>query len=143
MVEFFADGASRPLHMYDQFHSQFQLQTDKYRDSNNFLMKNRVVTRDDRWLPYIQDEYTFLKIEKGQPWISSSYFRTHNTSYDGGHTYELEETEILFGCYFFLSPKIGEHSRYKFNIMNLMSQLGGIHALMIIIFGSVARFVNT
>ena len=49
-------GSSRnlgkyPLSAQNTFHSQFQLQEGKYRDNNNYLKHNQVITKDDRFWP--------------------------------------------------------------------------------------------
>ena len=39
-----------PLVAKDNFHSQFKLASDKYRDNNNFLIHNLVTTNDFSYL---------------------------------------------------------------------------------------------
>ena len=137
-----ANIGKRPIRVSDTFHSQFQLARAVYRDSNNFLEYNKVTTRDSRLLPYIQDNYKFLKLEKGPVWTSSSYTLHHRLTDDGIHFREVEE-DILFGTYFFLSNVKTEHQRNLFNFVSLLSQLGGIYATLFAAFSAVGKYVNT
>ena len=39
----------RPVSVTDQFHSQFALKPDEYRDCNTYIKFNKVITNDDIW----------------------------------------------------------------------------------------------
>lgn len=75
-------------------------------------------------------------------WLSTSYSYTHNTTYDG-KTYNDESNEILFGSFFFLSNIRSEHERKVYNIMDLITELGGIGSALIAGFSAMGAFINT
>ena len=50
---------------------------------------------------------------------------------------------MLFGSYFFLSNRKIEHHRNVMNILDAVSQLGGLLSTVFGVFGGVGFFVNT
>ena len=59
-----------PIVPIDTFFKQFQLNLDKYHDSNNFIHQNHVKTKDSRiniFEPY--KHFDYLSYTMGQTWI--------------------------------------------------------------------------
>lgn len=134
-------GAVRIL---DAFHSQFQLKTAEYRDNNNFLKYNSVLTFDDVVLPYIYGTEKFFKLDKGPSWVSDTYNIHHNTSYTGKEDdFEMEENGIIFGAFFFLSPLRAEHQRKLYSYLDILQELGGLQAGIFAVFGAIGTYINT
>jgi hypothetical protein len=52
----------RPISVNDQFHSQFILNANQYRDNNNYIQFNKVTTFDDKFL--LLASKSFLKLKK-------------------------------------------------------------------------------
>ena len=55
----------------------------------------------------------------------------------------MEKNDILFSAYFFLSNVKIEHTRKVYNIVDLLSELGGINAVLTSIIGGLAAYINT
>jgi len=72
-------------------------------------MINDVKTRDSRFEPYTEHKFKYFTMNEAPPFISSSYTRNHISSFDGGETWHTDSREILYGTYFFLFNKRGEH----------------------------------
>jgi len=89
-------------------------------------MYNHVETHDNRLWPSIKDEFYFLKIQKGPVWVSEIYKTYHETSYTGEEPFNLEKNDILFSTYFFLSNAKTMHFRKTYNLVDLLSELGGM-----------------
>jgi len=49
----------------------------------------------------------------------------------------------MVGIYFFLSNERYEHKRTVYNVINLLSELGGLFSLLFTIIGFVGRSLNT
>ena len=131
-----------PLRIADAFNSQFQLNLEEYRDNNNFLQFNDVTTQVSRWNPYGEEVYKFFKVIAGPVWISTSYTSEQYVSTDGGKTYDNEEEVMLFGTYFFLSNTRTIHMRSLYNIVRFLSEIGGIQASVMVIFGAIGTYIN-
>ena len=48
---------SNPIRILDQFHSQFQLETTKYIDNNNFIRPHHIHLSDDHYLIFSKVVY--------------------------------------------------------------------------------------
>ena len=78
---------------------------------------------------------------KGPIWSSKLYTAYHNTSYDGIH-YQIESYDIMSGTYFFLSNERYEHLRKVYNVVNLISELGGLFSVLVTVIGMLGRYLN-
>ena len=113
-----------------------------YRDNNNFIVFNKVTAQDNRFLLFLRNNYfEFLSVLKEAPWTSSTYVRVHSTT-TNGKDYYLESNQIYFGTYFFLSEIKLEHERKLQNVMDLISQIGGLFASLIAFFGYLGASLN-
>ena len=87
-----------------QFHSQFILYYDQYRDNNNFIRHNQFTFTIDRWtLAPKQYEAEFLDYTPYPTWVGDTFVWQLNSTRDGGLTWKVEEFNMVFGVYFFLS----------------------------------------
>ena len=120
------DPSGNPVRTIDQFHSQFQLQKNKYRDNNNFLRYNQVKTRDNRFnflgAPNI---YKFVDYIRGEHWIGGKFIDKRNVTFDGV-SFEQINQELLFGAYYFYSRDKVEHARDVQTYFNILSEFGGL-----------------
>ena len=119
------------------------MSVDTYRDTNNFLNLNNVVTKDNRFLAWREKYFSFFDIHKGMEWHSVSYTVNHMISTDGGDSYQETNDEIYCGTYFYLGTNVTEHERDFFDIIDFVSRAGGIFATLISFFGGIGKYVNT
>ena len=77
--------------------------------------------------------------------IASTYKTDHIVSNDGGKTYSKKpvEEEIIFGAFFFLGNIRTEHTRKLYNILNLLTEIGGIQATMFAFIKMIGTYFNT
>ena len=132
-----------PIKPTDQFYQQFQLNLKSYRDNNNFVTTHHVRTNDNRFnvfSPYKEFEYT--KIRQGPVWIGKPYFSKARTTYDGGKTFRVEKSQIIYGAYIFLSSDGTEEERDAFNILDFLSELGGIMDIILFTWVILAQNEN-
>lgn len=61
---------------------------------------------------------------------------------DGGKTWNLREDKLLFGAFFFLSPKIKEHQSEIDTVVDAVSNFGGLMEFFIIVFGFIGQTAN-
>lgn len=59
----------------------------------------------------------------------------------GEFKWDIEEP--LFSTFFFLSNIRGEHSRKVYNILNLLTELGGIQGSLFAFMSMIATYMNT
>lgn len=104
---------------------------------------NEVTTYDQRLNPAYHDTYSFFKVDAGAVWHSHSYHLTQRVSTDGGKKYEDVTEEIIFGSFFFLSNIRAEHTRKLYNILNLLTEIGGIQATMYAFINMIGTYFNT
>ena len=76
----------RPVSVTDQFHSQFALKPDEYKDCNNYIKFNKVITNDDKWARSGKQKFVFLNFFNTPFWTSSVYLEEKIVSTDGGLT---------------------------------------------------------
>ena len=72
---------------------------------------------------------------------SESWAVAHNITSDGQH-YEVTSERVLFTSYYFLSDIRHEHIRRVYNILDILSELGGIKAALFAIFGALSKSIN-
>ena len=58
-------------------------------------------------------------------------------------TYKLDERQILFGSYFYLSDVKFHHERSAYTVYDLISDLGGFFGLMNSFFFLIGASINT
>ena len=76
-------------------------------------------------------------------WESDSYETQFHISEDYSDGGQNEDATILYGAFFFLSGEKTEHRRQVYNIVNLLTDLGGIQASLLMIVGGFAKYINT
>jgi len=91
----------RPIRVSDIIYTQFQLQLNQMRDTNNFLIHNSVETRDQIFFSSIR-EFEFLTLMQEAPMSAASKKAKEYSSYNGIDFLVYEE-EVLYGEYFFVS----------------------------------------
>lgn len=64
------------------------------------------------------------------------------TTRDNGKTWAEERNEVLAGFFFFKSEQKLEHTRTVYNIINVLSQLGGLMKILMSGFELVCIYVN-
>lgn len=101
----------RPVQSVDQFHSQFVLNQNEYRDNNNYIVFNKVTTHDDKWALSKQTQYTFLSFKQMPFWTSALYLKDEMISTDGGSTEINTKDNLMLGLYFFVDDYRIEHTR--------------------------------
>ena len=68
--------SQKPVSIMDTFHSQFALDTNVYRDNNNFVKHNTVKINDNRVFFFLPPQkYEFLDVVMGPVFLSSPYVR--------------------------------------------------------------------
>jgi len=65
-------------------------------------------------------------MQKGPMWVAEIFKTYHETSYTGEEPFNLEESDVLFCTYFFLSNVKTLHFRRTYNLVNLLAELGGM-----------------
>lgn len=63
-------------------------------------------------------------------------------SNDGGETFFDVEDGVIFGMYFFINDSRIEHTRIVYNILQVLSEIGGIFSSLLLGFGTVGRMFN-
>jgi len=70
-----------------------------------------------------------------------SIITTELSSYDGSEYFELQKT-ILYDSNFFLSDELIFHRRIAYNILDLLSEFGGLVGIIFSIIGSIGTNMN-
>jgi hypothetical protein len=68
--------------------------------------------------------------------------RKFNSSRDSGLTWQVEENELYFRTHFYLSPSIMVHTRNCYNIIDLLSDFGGMSPIILFVFQFLATAIN-
>jgi hypothetical protein len=63
-------------------------------------------------------------------------------TYDVGSTWKEEESDLLFGQYYFMTGDIVNHRFTAFNIVGLAAKLGGLLKIITSLFGILAIAIN-
>ena len=107
----------------------------QYRDNNNFLRFNRVHLHDGHLnIFYEPPNVFFADIIAGPVWVGKPKPMKRKVSYDNGKTEQLDEDELIFGTYFFLSDDLVVHYRVVYNIINLLAEFGGLNSVAFIVY---------
>ena len=73
--------------------------------------------------------------------INDAYKKIFNVTYDN-KKYEFETEELLFRTFFFLSDQEVFHTRSLYNLVDLASELGGLSAVLLSVFGAIGNYIN-
>ena len=65
------DHSAAPVSVTEEFHSQFMLNFNEYRDNNNYIYYNNVRTVDSRWLSLADKTYEFIDFDAKPVWIGT------------------------------------------------------------------------
>ena len=140
------DPAASPMIFSDEFHSQFQLSIETYRDNNNFLRHNSVQTSDNRLFFLAEPKiYQFIDNVAMPVWVGTSrHIWRRNTTWMAQPElgYTVYDHHVIFGAYFFYSQERLEHSRQAFTFVNILAEIGGLFECFILVFGSIALIIN-
>ena len=63
-------------------------------------------------------------------------------SLDGGKTFNNQKSLVLYGTYFFLSNELVNHTRKAENILEIISNLGGMFEILWVLFMYIGNSVN-
>ena len=112
-------------------------------DTNNYIRHNTIETKDQRfefYKPY--QHFEFIDVLQSSPWEISNY-STHicNATYDG-KTYGLQEFRLMYGSYYFLSEERVVHQRIAYNILDLLSEVGGLVSSVFRTLKIIGTFIN-
>ena len=109
---------------------------ENYIDTNYFMYKHLIETKDERMVSSILREFSLLKVVERSSWTSKVKFK-HSHSPDG------ESDHLLFGAYFFMGNTVTLHKRDVFDFTGLISKVGGIYATLFAFFSAIGKYVNT
>jgi len=125
------------------FHSQFLLGFETYRDNNNFIRHNSLEFTIDRW-SLAPESFTnqFLDFEPYPNWMGEKLPWPLNTTRDGGITWEVEDYQMIFGAYFFLSEDKVERFKILSNITEVIAIIEGVAALLIMFVKIIPSYIN-
>ena len=135
--------AANPVNHILMFHSEFQIQQNKYTRVKNYINYHSVVTRDNRFNPFGGDsKYQFVDYDQ-YPAYLRNYAKpsTKMVSYNFGPMNE-EDVTMLYKCEFKYSSIRYEHQRTLMNITSLISKVGGFSSVIFSLFGFIAFFFN-
>lgn len=123
----FGEMGQKPFLTVNKFHSQFQLDSSKYRDNNNFIKINKATTTESRNpLNSQPKDYYFVNSIINPVWISTTWKKPENITEDGGKTFFQATDELIFGAYFFLSDVQVIHKLNRYNGFSFLADLGGL-----------------
>ena len=120
------------------------LQTNKYRDNNNFLRHNTLEFTVDRWnLAPTSYEQTFLDMTSTPVWEGTELKQSYNASRDGGVTWQNEDFGFIFGTFFFLSEEKVQIYKTVANITEVIAIVEGVLGLLMILVQIIPMKFNT
>jgi len=82
-----------------------------------------------------------MKLDKRSEWRSDSFISSHLTKHDGKEL-KIQEDRVLFVAYFFLDDVRVEHIRRLYNVLNIVTEFGGLGAVLVCILGYAAYKIN-
>ena len=128
--------------MSDEYHSQFAIEFDKYRDNNNFLRYNNVEYKDNRY-NFLENEKEsqFIDMILGPTWISNALYYDRRITRDGVNFFYEEQNQLL-GTYYFYGVEMLEHSRSARNFIDVLSDWGGLQQIVVTLFGVFVYGIN-
>ena len=110
-----------------------------YRDNNNFLIHNEVLTNDYR-MPFRPTNINnFLELSMSPVWNGPSKNMNFQMSIDQGKTFGPQSRIALFGTYFFVSDERKVLTRSAFKITDLVANVGGVLAILKLFIKPIAR----
>lgn len=141
--EFDRTGVTNMLKSQMTFHSQFTLNFDQYRDNNNFIRFNSLKFTTNRWTLAPQEitQY-FLDYTAYPNWIGDKFPWVLNSTRDGGLTWKVENFQMLFGVYFFLSEDKVERFKILSNISEVIAIIEGVAGLALLFIAIIPRYIN-
>lgn len=131
-----------PLISMDQELGQASLDPDTKTVANYFNRLNQVRADDNRYSPLnVFKEYYMFDFIGNPSFISRSYDQTANVTYDGV-TINEKTFKVLFKNEFFLSDDIIVHTRIVNNLLDMISNFGGLAGLLYKVFLAVAGYID-
>ena len=114
----------------------------KYKDNNNFIQFNDVDTDDDIAAWKAPKKFFFLNFRQNPFWDSSVYRKVETVSTDSGKTFIDTTDDLIMGLYFFVDNQRHEHTRKVYNMVDILSEVGGLSTSILAIMGAFAVMVN-
>ena len=84
----------------------------------------------------------FLNFVANPPYDGDSFYYKRMISTDQGETFVETEDYMLFGIYFFAFENRNEYTRDVYNIVDALSDLGGLSTSILAVFGLIGGFIN-
>jgi hypothetical protein len=86
--------------------------------------------------------YNFTSFANGfTDWVGEAYFLTRTSSYRKT-TYKTQNTQMMWGMYFYYSQEMIYHSRQAKTFFDVLSEFGGVMVILYYFFGLFARWFN-
>ena len=112
-------------------------------DNNNFIRMNVVKNNHDKINVLKSTQITkYIDLTSNDVWVGKVFKTNILTTRDNGKTWDTEEKTVLFGAYFFLSTEVVNHQRNVYNIVNLLSSIGGFMSGVFMTVNFVVLYVN-
>ena len=86
--------------------------------------------------------YYFLNFKQNPFWDSGTYRKVETVSTDSGKTFIDTTDDLIMGLYFFVYDQREEHTRKVYNIVDILSEVGGFSTSILAIVGVFAMLVN-
>ena len=86
-------------------------------------------------------EYFFFDLVNNPSFLSKSYEQTANITFDG-QSFQEKHYKVLFRNQFFLSEDIIVHTRIVNNLLDMISNFGGLAGLLYKVFLAVAGYID-
>ena len=119
------------------------LRSNRYRDNNNFIVNNEARCNDDIYAWEYEQHYSFLGFVQNAFWESDVYLEKKTVSTDGGLTTIETEDWLMLGIYFFAYENRNEYTRDVYNIVDILSEVGGLSTSIIFGMGLIGGLINS
>lgn len=124
------EHATQETVVKNQFFSQFQGDLSQYIDNNNELIRNTVISRNERvkiWNEPIKSEY--LSVKTGLGWFG------HNNTEEflivqPDNSTKIQTRQILWGQYFFVGETLVNNYHSVKTILDCLSEVGGLMSII-------------
>ena len=125
-----------PLKTIENMHSQFQLKYDSYRDNNNSLILNKITVDTHRFNVYKPTvDFDFFMLHNNYIWESDyQLIRKDRKFLNQEGQYEPETDRVLFASHFYLGEEYVQHQIKVYNILDFLSEFGGLFACILVVF---------
>ena len=136
------DHTDVPVTVVEEFHSQFQLDANQYRDNNNYIRYNMVETQDSRFLNIFEEQYEFVDIVAKPPWVANVKMEDLRNVTEDGLNFYMENTTTIFGTYYFYHTQKSEFRRVAMSWLAVGSEVGGLYECLYLFLGGISLWYN-